>query len=311
MKNNIYLGISSLFIYFQAMTKGFKKLYLGAHMSTAGGLSNAFGHGEFFGCDTIQIFVKSSNQWKAKPLSDKEIEKFLEEQKRTGIEPVVAHDSYLINLGSPDDALLEKSRQAFFIEMERCEKLAIPYLVTHPGSHIKAGEQAGIDKIAQSINWLTERTDGFKVKITLETTAGQGTNLGYRFEQIAAIIEKSNQPDKLMVCFDTCHAFAAGYDISTEEGYERTWSEFGRIIGLDRLAVIHLNDSKKGLGSRIDRHEHIGQGALGQKAFELIMQDRRFRKIPKILETPKGEDGEMDNINLDLLRKFAMAKKKK
>ena len=288
-----------------------KNILVGAHMSIAGGVFNAFSHGEKFGCDTIQIFVKSSNQWKAKPLANEEIEKCFAEQKRTGIQPVVAHDSYLINLCSPDPALLEKSRQAFLIEMERCEKLGIPYLVTHPGSHMKTGEDEGVNKIAESINWLLERTDGYNVKITLETTAGQGTNLGYKFEQIASMIDKTKQPDRLAVCFDTCHAFAAGYDISTKEGYEQTWREFDRIIGLGKLAVLHLNDSKKVLGSRVDRHQHIGEGELGRKVFELIMQDERFAQIPKILETPKGDDGTMDDINLGLLRKFAGVKKKK
>ncbi|OQX92194.1 MAG: deoxyribonuclease IV [candidate division Zixibacteria bacterium 4484_95] len=288
-----------------------QKLYLGAHMSIAGGVFNAFGHGEEFGCDTIQIFVKSSNQWKAKPLTDEEVQKFKEEQKRTGIKPVVAHDSYLINLGSPDPALLEKSRKSFLMEMERCERLGISYLVTHPGSHMGIGEKEGINKIAESIIWLLERTDGFAVKIVLETTAGQGTNLGYKFEQIAALIEKSRKPEKLMVCFDTCHAFAAGYDISTLESYEKTFEEFRRIIGLKKLAVLHLNDSKKGLGSKVDRHEHIGQGMIGKGAFKLIMQDSRFKTIPKILETPKGNDGRMDDVNLSLLRRFARSKKKK
>ena len=284
-------------------------MYLGAHMSIAGGVFNAFAAGEEFGCDTIQIFVKSSNQWKAKPLSDEEIEKYRAEQKRTEITPVVAHDSYLINLGSPDAALLQKSRDAYLIEMERCEKLKIPYLVTHPGSHMNAGEEAGIAKIAESINWLFERTEDYKVKITLETTAGQGTNLGHKFEQIAAMIEKSRQPDRLAVCFDTCHAFAAGYDIASRGGYDRTWADFDRIIGLKKLAVIHLNDSKKGQGSRVDRHAHIGEGELGRKPFEFIMQDERFARIPKILETPKGDDGRMDDVNLGLLRKLAKKKR--
>lgn len=284
-------------------------MYLGAHMSIAGGVFNAFAAGEEFGCDTIQIFVKSSNQWKAKPLSDEEMEKYHAEQKRTEIMPVVAHDSYLINLGSPDTALLQKSRDAFLIEMERCEKLKIPYLVTHPGSHMNAGEEAGIARIAESINWLFERTDGYEVKITLETTAGQGTNLGHKFDQIAAMIEKSGQPDRLAVCFDTCHAYAAGYDIASREGYDRTWADFDRIIGLKKLAVIHLNDSKKGQGSRVDRHAHIGEGELGLKPFEFIMQDERFAQIPKILETPKGDDGRMDDVNLGLLRKLAKKKR--
>lgn len=280
-------------------------MLLGAHMSIAGGAYNAFAQGEESGCTTIQIFTKSSNQWRAKELTDEEIEKYHAEQKRTEISPVVAHDSYLINLGSPDPALLEKSRQAFLVEMDRCEKLKIPYLVTHPGSHVGEGEEWGIERIAESISWLHERTDGHNVRITLETTAGQGSNLGYRFEQIAAMIEKSSNSDRLSVCLDTCHIFAAGYDFTTEEAYKKTISEFDRIIGLDRLKVIHLNDARKGLGSRIDRHEHIGKGEIGKKPFGFFVRDKRFSKIPKLLETPKGDEGEMDRINLNILRKLA------
>lgn len=280
-------------------------MLLGAHMSIAGGVFNAFAHGEKFKCTTIQIFNKSSNQWRAKELTDEETGRFFEEQKRTGIYPVISHDSYLINLGSPDEALLQKSRQAFLIEMERCEKLKIPHLVTHPGSHIDKGEDWGIDKIAESLGWLHERTGGFRVKIALETTAGQGSNLGYTFEQIASMIEKSGDPDRLAVCLDTCHIFAAGYGITSQEAYEKTISEFDRIIGLERLAVIHFNDSKKGLGSKVDRHEHIGKGAIGKKPFGFFMRDKRFEKIPKLLETPKGADGNMDKVNLAILRKLA------
>ena len=282
-------------------------MLLGAHMSIAGGAFNAFSHGERAGCTTIQIFTKSSNQWKAKELTDEEIERFHEEQKRTGINPVIAHDSYLINFGSPDEALLKKSREAFLVEMERCEKLKIPNLVTHPGSHIDKGEDWGIEKIAESISWLHERTERFKVRITLETTAGQGSNLGYKFEQIASMIEQSLEPERLAVCIDTCHIFAAGYDITTEETYEKTISEFDRIIGLDRLAVIHFNDSRKGLGSKVDRHEHIGKGEIGKEPFGFFMRDKRFEKIPKLLETPKGADGNMDKVNLAILRKLAKA----
>lgn len=278
-------------------------------MSIAGGLYNAFAEGERKGCDTIQIFVKSSNQWKAKPITDEELEKYHQEQKRTGIGPVVAHDSYLINLGSPDPDLLEKSRQAFLVELQRCEKLAIPYLVTHPGSYLDSPEQSGIDRVAQSLAWLFEKTADFKVKVALETTAGQGSNLGYTFEQLAEMIEKSGLPKRCMVCFDTCHAYAAGYDIACNIGYEQTWKAFERIIGLDKLAAIHLNDSKKGLGSRVDRHEQIGMGTLGKDAFGFIMRDKRFKNIPKLLETPKGDNDEMDEINLKLLRKLALEKK--
>jgi len=280
-------------------------------MSIAGGVYNALLAGEQYGCDTVQVFVKSSSQWQAKPFKPEELARYHDEQKRTGIEPVIAHASYLVNLGSPDKDLLEKSRRAFLEEMNRCEKLAIPNLIIHPGSHIQAGEKAGIDTVVESLNWLLERTGDHRVKITLETTAGQGTNLGYKFEHLAEMITRSANPNRLAVCFDTCHAFAAGYDISNKKGYSQTWAEFERIIGIDKLAVIHLNDTKRGFGSKIDRHEHIGRGELGKKAFELIMQDKRFKRIPKILETPKGDDGEMDDINLGLLRKMASAKKKK
>lgn len=280
-------------------------MLLGAHMSIAGGAFNAFAQGEHFGCTTIQIFTKSSNQWKAKELTDEEIEKYHAEQERTGIDPVIAHDSYLINLGSPDAALVKKSREAFLIEMQRCETLKIPILVTHPGSHLGKGEEWGIKRIAESIGWLHKKTAGFKVKIALETTAGQGTNLGYKFEQIASMIEQSGEFERLAVCMDTCHIFAAGYDITTKKAYQQTISEFDRIIGLDRLAAIHFNDSKKELGSRVDRHNHIGEGYIGEEPFGFFMRDKRFEKIPKLLETPKGDDGEMDRINLDKLRKLA------
>lgn len=280
-------------------------MLLGAHMSIAGGIFNAFARGESVGCDTMQIFTKSSNQWKAKELTDEDLEKYHAEQKRTKIDPVIAHDSYLINLGSPDAALIKKSREAFLVEMERCEKLEIPFLVTHPGSHLGKGEEWGVKRIAESISWLHEQTDGYTVKIALETTAGQGTNLGYRFEQIAAMIERAEQSERLAVCMDTCHIFAAGYDITTEKTYKQTISDFDRIIGLDKLAVIHFNDAKKALGSRVDRHEHLGKGEIGKDSFGFFMRDNRFSKIPKLLETPKGDDGEMDKVNLGLLRKLA------
>jgi deoxyribonuclease-4 len=280
-------------------------MLLGAHMSIAGGAFNAFAQGERFGCTTIQIFTKSSNQWRAKELTDEEVDKYHAEQDRTRINPVIAHDSYLINLGSPDKALIKKSREAFLIEMQRCETFKIPVLVTHPGSHLGEGEEWGIERIAESISWLHKKTPGFKVRIALETTAGQGTNLGYKFEQLASMIEQSSEPERLEVCMDTCHIFAAGYDITTKKGYEQTILEFDRIIGLDRLAAIHFNDSKKELGSRVDRHNHIGEGFIGEEPFGFFMRDKRFEKIPKLLETPKGDDGEMDKINLDKLRKLA------
>ena len=287
-----------------------EKILLGAHMSIAGGVYNCFDHGEHFKCTTIQIFTKNSNQWRAKPLLEEEIATFKKRQKETGISPVVAHDSYLINLGSNDKALLQKSREAFLVEMQRCELLEIPCLVTHPGSHTGAGEEAGLKTIADSLSWLHHKLPEAKVMICLETTAGQGTNLGYRFEQIAEIIETTNSPERLGVCLDTCHIFAAGYDIRTERAYKKTMREFDSVIGLKRLKVIHFNDSRKELGSRVDRHEHIGKGFIGVEPFGFFINDRRLAKIPKILETPKGDDGSADDRNLTILRKLVKEKKK-
>lgn len=278
-------------------------------MSIAGGVYNAFDHGESFKCTTIQIFTKSSNQWRAKPLSDDDIATFKRRQLETGISPVVAHDSYLINLGSNDKALLRKSKEAFLVEIERCELLDIPYLVMHPGSHTGAGEESGLEIIADSLSWLHRKSPGAKVMICLETTAGQGTNLGYRFEQIAKMIEMTDSPERLAVCLDTCHIFAAGYDIRTEKAYRKTISEFDSIIGLGQLKVIHFNDCKRELGSRVDRHAHIGEGQIGVEAFGFFMNDRRFAKIPKILETPKGDDGMADDKNLSLLRSLVKEKR--
>jgi len=281
-------------------------MLLGAHMSIAGGAFNAILEGERLGCTTIQIFTKSSNQWKAKKLTDEELERFRAEQKRTGIKPVIAHDSYLINLGSPDAALVQKSREAFLHEMERCDLLNIPYLVTHPGAHVGQGEEWGLKRIAESIDWVHERNDDFKVNIALEVTAGQGSSLGYKFEHLTTIIEHARHPERIKVCIDTCHIFAAGYDISTDEGYHKTISEFDRIIGLKSLVAIHLNDSKKPLGSHVDRHEHIGKGQIGEKPFGFFLRDKRFAKIPKLLETPK--ENEMDRVNLAILRRLAGGK---
>jgi len=275
---------------------------LGAHMSIAGGVDKALLQGQEAGCDVIQIFTKSSRQWAAAPYSKEEVESFFRNQKETGIVTVIAHDSYLLNLGSPDPALKKKSIRAFVDEMERCESLAIPYLVAHPGAHMGAGEEAGIKSIAGSLDAIHSGCPGYGVKIALEITAGQGSNLGYRFEQIRSIIDATKESDRLGVCFDTEHAFAAGYDIRTREGYERTFSEFDEIIGLKLIAAFHLNDSKREFHSRVDRHEHIGKGHIGSPAFRLLMNDRRFWGLPMCLETPKGPDLKEDKENLKLLR---------
>jgi len=271
-------------------------------MSIAGGVFNAFLHGKSAGCNTIQIFVKSNNQWRAKPLSDEEVEKYHQLQKETGIYPVVAHDSYLINAASQDKALFAKSRDALKIELERCQTLKIPYLVMHPGSHVGAGESVGLTTIAQALNEIFEELEDQGTKIALEATAGQGSNLGYKFEHLADIIGRVKQPNRMAVCMDTCHVFAAGYDIRTALGYKTVMAEFDRIVGLPHLAALHFNDSKKGLGSRVDRHEHIGKGELGKEAFGFFLNDARLDQVPKILETPKGPDLAEDKVNLKVLR---------
>ncbi len=219
---------------------------------------------------------------------------------------MIAHDSYLINLCAVDDAILKKSREAFVDELQRCELLGIPYLNFHPGSHIGKGEEEGIKLIIESLNVAHEKTKDFRVLSVLETTAGQGSAIGYRFEHLHRIIDGVNEPERMAVCIDTCHIFAAGYDISTKYGYEKTIKEFDDVIGLERLVAFHVNDSKKPLGSRVDRHEHIGKGAIGLDGFRFLMQDERLVHIPKILETPKSEDLEEDRMNLSLLKKLAL-----
>ena len=287
------------------MKKGSNDLLLGAHMSIAGGLDRAAERGRSIGCNTIQIFTKSNNQWRAKPLTDEQVERFHQSQDESGIAPIIAHDCYLINLASPDREKYQKSFRAFLEEMQRAERLGLPYLVMHPGAHLGSGESRGLRKIALALNRLHQKTPGYRLIVLLETTAGQGTGLGYRFEHLAEIIEGVEQPERLGVCFDTCHVFAAGYDIRTPTGYREVMQEFDRTIGLERLQVFHLNDSKKPLGSRVDRHEHIGKGHIGLETFRMILQDQRFRNVPKILETPKGRDLAEDRMNLKRLRQLA------
>jgi deoxyribonuclease-4 len=275
---------------------------LGAHMSIAGGVGNALLEGKKVNCDAIQIFTKSSRQWASKPYTKEEIDQFHTNRKETGIGAVIAHDSYLLNMGSPDPALRNRSVGAFIDELERCEVLGVTNLIAHPGAHVGTGELDGIKTIAQSLDEVHRACPGYRARVTLEITAGQGSNLGYRFEQIADMIDATRESDRLRVCFDTEHAFAAGYDIRTREGYERTFAEFDEIIGIDLLAAFHLNDSKKEFNSRVDRHEHIGKGFIGVEAFRMLMNDRRFWSLPMCLETPKGPDLAEDRENLTLLR---------
>ena len=275
---------------------------MGAHMSIAGGVGNAFLEGRKVNCDAIQIFTKSSRQWASKPYTKEEVAQFHHNRKETGIGAVVAHDSYLLNLASPDGAMRRRSITAFIDELERCEMLGVTHLIAHPGAHVGAGEVEGIKVIAKALDQIHKACPGYTAKVTLEITAGQGSCLGYRFEQIAHMIDAVKESDRLRVCFDTEHAFAAGYDLRSKEGYDRTFSEFDEIIGIKLLAAFHLNDSKKELNSRVDRHEHIGRGFLGLEAFRMLMNDRRFWGLPMCLETHKGPDLKEDRENLELLR---------
>jgi deoxyribonuclease-4 len=277
-------------------------MLLGAHMSVAGGLSTAFERARSIGINTMQVFTKNQNRWEQKPAPQEEISRWFELQQETGIGPVVSHAAYLINLGSPDDALWERSARAFADELTRAEQLGLLGVVLHPGAHMGAGEKAGIGRIIAGLDRGHAATPGYTTLTLLETTAGQGSVLGYRFEQLRDMLDGVGEPERIGFCFDTCHAFAAGYDIRTPEAYAGTMAEFDRVLGLERLKCFHFNDSKKGLGSRIDRHEHIGAGLLGLDAFGFILNAPRFMAVPKILETPKSEDMHEDVENLALLR---------
>ena len=275
---------------------------LGAHMSISGGVDKAILAGNTIACECIQIFTKSSRQWAAKHYTKDEVQQFLLNKKNSTIKTVIAHDSYLLNLGSPNEPLRKKSVLAMIDEIERCETLEIPNLIAHPGSHTGSGEETGLKTIAKSLNEVHAACKGYKTLITLEITAGQGTNLGYRFKQFRDIFDCTTAPDRLRVCFDTEHAFAAGYDIRTKEGYEKTFKELDETVGLDKLAAFHLNDSKKEFNSRVDRHEHIGQGYIGLEAFKRILNDPRFAGLPMCLETPKSPELTEDVENLKTLK---------
>lgn len=278
------------------------KVLLGAHQSIAGGVEKALARGQQAGCDTIQIFVKSPNRWVSKPLAEERVVAFRAAVAEIGIWPVFAHGQYLLNLATPDEALWQKSVAALVDDLERCERLGLPGLVIHPGSHMGSGEEAGLARIAAALDEVHARLPGYQVQVWLETTAGQGDQLGYSFEHLQAMIEGVRAPERLGVCFDTAHAFAAGYDQRTREAYDETWAAFDRLLGAERLRAVHLNDSKKELGSRVDRHEHIGQGLLGLEAFRLMVNDARFHGLPMTLETEKGPDLAEDKENLRLLR---------
>ncbi len=261
--------------------------FIGAHVSAGGGVENAPLNAHKIGAKAFALFTKNQRQWKAKPLSGRNIEAFRRNCNQLGYRPehILAHDSYLINLAHPEEAGLDRSRQAFVDEFERCEQLGLATLNFHPGSHLgKISEQEGLRRIAESINIALDRTRG--VSAVIENTAGQGNHMGHRFEHLAQIIDQVEDRSRVGVCLDTCHTFTAGYDIKTREGYEDTLEAFDRIVGLSFLKGMHLNDSKKDLGSRVDRHDSIGKGFLGSEPFKYIMNDPRLDGIPMILETP-------------------------
>jgi deoxyribonuclease-4 len=275
---------------------------LGAHTSINGGVLTAIVLAGKLGFTAIQIFTKNNNRWYAKELGEKEIETYKTRLKASNIKFVVAHDSYLINLCAKDTEMLNKSRDSFGDELKRCELLGIPHLNFHPGAHLGLGEDEGIKLIAESLNVIHSSTPGYKVTSMIETTAGQGSSVGYKFEHLRKIIDLVDEKSRMTVCIDTAHIFAAGYDIKSASKYKQVINEFDNIIGLDRLKCIHMNDSKKILGSRVDRHENIGKGFIGIEGFTNIMNDKRIKHIPKILETPKGKEQLEDLVNLNILK---------
>jgi deoxyribonuclease IV len=275
---------------------------LGAHMSIDGGPAHALERGQRIGCETIQIFTRNANQWKSRDLTGQEASDFIQACQVTGISPVVAHSSYLINLGSPDDILWEKSVAALIHEVRRCAALQVTTYVLHPGAHMGTGEEAGLARIVSGLDRTLDATPEGAVVITLEITAGQGSSLGCSFEHLGYMISHCHFPQRLGICFDTAHALAAGYEYRQRDTYEAMWSHFDAAIGIDKLRAIHMNDSKKDLNSHVDRHEQIGQGFVTLEAFRMLLNDPRLSRVPMILETPKGPEMLEDIRNLAILR---------
>ena len=281
---------------------------LGAHESIAGGMHKAFERAKSVGCDAVQLFVKPNRSWAVPVLTQEAIAEFRSCAQTVGIWPIVGHTSYLLNLCSPQDDLWHRSVDTLVVELERCEALGVPWLVLHPGAHVGSGEEAGLGRMARALGEVLAATRGFRARLLLETTAGQGTQLGYCFEHLAWLLERTPRGERLGICLDTCHVFAAGYDLRTPTGYAATMAAFDRTIGLDRLEVIHLNDSKGELGSRKDRHEHIGEGHIGPAGFRHMLNDARLARLPGILETPKSDDLHEDRENLAVLRSLCRAR---
>jgi len=282
---------------------------LGAHMSIAGGYYKAVEAAHEAGCDCVQLFTKNNNQWRAKPIEQTDVDQFQAALQERGIGHPIAHDSYLINLASPDAALWKKSVDALIVELQRAELLGLKYVVAHPGAFTTSSEEAGLRAIIRALDEVHAQLPEVAVRCLLETTAGQGSNLGHRFEHLAAILAGVKDTDRLGVCVDTCHIFAAGYPIQTEKEYRATMLQLDRLVGLKQVKAVHLNDSRAKFGSRVDRHAHIGQGEIGPAAFGYLLNDRRFGRIPMYLETPKkNESGaEMDRENLRVLRQLVRA----
>jgi deoxyribonuclease-4 len=275
---------------------------LGAHQSIAGGLHRALERGREAGCEAVQIFTRSARQWASRPIAEDEVRAFAAAREATGIRALLAHDSYLYNPAAPDEALRQRSVRELIAELERCEQLGIPYLVAHPGAHCGAGEDAGLRAAVRSLGEVLGACRGFAATLALENTAGQGTQIGWRFEQLGRLCAETREGDRLRLCLDTEHAFAAGYDLRSAAGYGGAMAALEAAVGIGRLVAFHLNDAKCGLGGRLDRHEHIGRGGLGLRAFRRLVRDRRFHGLPMCIETPKGPDLAEDRQNLAVLR---------
>ncbi|MCE9527994.1 MAG: deoxyribonuclease IV [Planctomycetales bacterium] len=281
---------------------------LGSHLSIAGGYYKAVDSAHAVGCDCVQLFTKNNNQWRAKEITSAEVEQFRSSLAEKKITHPLSHASYLINLASPDEELWRKSVDAMVVELERAEQLGIPYVVVHPGSHTTGTEAEGIALIVKGLDEIAARTAKIAAIPLLENVAGQGSNLGWKFEQLGAMLGGVKDKSRLGVCFDTCHAFAAGYPLGTAEEYKASWQQFEQAVGTGLIKAFHLNDSKRELGSRVDRHEHIGEGEMGLEPFRLLLADKRFRQVPMYLETAKEKNAageEWDAVNLRVLRGLA------
>lgn len=278
---------------------------IGAHESIQGGVSNAPGRGAEVGCEALQVFTRNNVQWNFPELTDEEARAFRKAVRQTGLKPVIAHNCYLVNLGSGDRSIRRKSFTTLLDELNRCDMLGIGDLVIHPGSH-PSGPGEAIGYICDALNEAFEKTPDIKVRILLETTAGAGNQAGRTFDELRRMIDLIRFPKRIGVCVDTCHIFAAGYDIRTEAAYRKTFDEFGKVVGRRRLRAFHLNDCKAGLGSHVDRHQHIGRGHIGREAFRLLLNDARFARLPMIIETPKSDDerDDWDIVNISLLKKL-------